>query len=121
MKDLREWLRTGDPVRSEPPLGDQDVQRVRRAVMAAAKECSSTPGFRSMSWALAIIGLITFIVGTQSARLRSTRNPGTSGAGRAVTAEPPVTAPRQLQFVTAGGTRVIWQFNDEFELEGSRR
>jgi hypothetical protein len=122
MSDLREWLQRADPVGSEPALAHEDVQRMRRAVLAAASEPSKIAGFRSLPWAVAVIGLITVLIaGTQSVRLRSTRGPGTSRAGSTDTVEPPVTVPKQLQFVTAGGTRVIWQFNDTFELEGSRR
>ena len=36
MKELRDWLKEGDPVADESPLSDADVQRMRHAIVAAS-------------------------------------------------------------------------------------
>jgi hypothetical protein len=122
MNDARKWLQAGDPLAIEPELSDAEAQRMRRTIVAAAAESSGIPAFRSMRWFVAAVAVLAVvIVGTQSARLTSNRKLRLADAERPLATEPPVTTPRQVQFVTKGGTRVIWQFNPEFDLEGSGR
>lgn len=111
MSRLRELLKNGDPVMSEPPLPDADVQRMRRRVIAAGQQRERGVGvgrpalFASglVIFAAATIGLLSWGWGRES----SENGP----AGRESAGQP---ATRQLIFETPGGTRVIWVFNPEF-------
>jgi hypothetical protein len=120
MKDLRTLLESADPVRNEPPLPDDDVQRMRRAVIAASEDSRAIPSLRWTQWTAAAltVGVIATVGITYVERSQNDR---TATVDDGPTVEPPVTTPRQLQFVTAGGTRIIWVFNPEFEITGSTR
>jgi hypothetical protein len=114
MKDLREWLELADPVGYEPAASDVDVQQMRRLVMAAAREENARSPLRSMQWAVAGLVIAIFcgftaVRWTQPIRFFQSMQPGMTAADSFVT------APRQLHFVTPGGTRVVWVFNPEFE------
>jgi len=115
MKELRDWLREGDPVAGDPGLSDADVRRMRRALVAAAE--SHDPPFADWargSWAAATVVVALTIAVSMSRWL--TLSPEVR---REVDAAPTV-APsesgmrRQLQMIAPGGTRVIWIFNDDF-------
>jgi hypothetical protein len=121
MKDLRERLQAADPLAGEPPLADEYTQRMRRRVLASLDEPVVLPTFwwaRLIAVALAVAIVVT--VGVHRS-LTSTQDSGADGndAGQAIATEPPVTTPRQMEFVTAGGTRVIWNFNPDFDIKGT--
>jgi hypothetical protein len=122
MTELRTLLDAADPVASEPPPGEADFQRMRSAVIAAAGE----PSHRLDAWRPAWIAAAAVVIMTIGAGLNSwTRRAALvephGGSPAAVSsARNEVAVRRQLQFVTAGGTRIIWIFNQQFD-EGSKR
>jgi hypothetical protein len=110
MKTWQTLLREGDPA-ADAQLPAPDAQRMRRVVVAAAREPRPLP----FSWyqPLAMAALVVIMIGLgalvgQRAEWEATRP---TAAGMHEGAER-----RQLQFVTPGGTRIIWTFNSEFDL-----
>ena len=120
MKTLGDYLRDADPLRSEPALADDDVQRIRRIIVDEAVRATHEGSFtRELRWTAvtAAVALTAALGVMQWIDTRPTRgipadsqNPQMAPAG-AVEQDLPL---RQMQFVTAGGTRVIWTFNQEF-------
>jgi hypothetical protein len=109
MKTWQMLLRDGDPA-ADAQLPAADVDRMRRAVVAAAREPRSSP----FPWfqPLAMAALVVIMIGAGALiadRAAWDDMPPPSAAGEAPER-------RQLQFVTPGGTRIIWTFNSEFEL-----
>ena len=115
MKDVRDWLKDGDPVANGPPLSETDVRRMRQTIIDADETQPSFAEWARGSWATAtVVVVLTIAVGMTRwfTPLPDTRR------GRAVDAspsEPPQPAERrQVQLIAPGGTRVIWIFNDNF-------
>ncbi len=117
MKELRDWLKDGDPVANEPSLSDTDVQRMRHAIVSAGDTRQSFfADWARGVWAAATVAVALIIAVSMS------RWQASSGDGRHASADvgPTVAAPetgarRQVQLIAPGGTRVIWIFNDEFQ------
>jgi hypothetical protein len=115
MKAWQTLLREGDPVRREPALTTDRVDRMRRAVLAAE------PQPRTTSWPMRLtvasaLGLLAAAGGwlhQASSDDRPLPPPRTSD--RSGTAAVDSGERRQLQFSTPGGTRVIWVFNSDFD------
>jgi hypothetical protein len=107
---LKRTLQDADPVAHEPPLAQADVQRMRRAVLTAAEASPSRVTLRrSAAWAVAAAAILATVVGAgrwSDAVRQEAQAPPSEGRE---------TAPRQLQFATPGGTRVIWVFNPDFK------
>jgi hypothetical protein len=119
MKNASDWLRDLDPVPSEPPLTPTDVQRLRRAIADAAPERRPfRAGWRGVAAAAAMAALAAVAI----ARWPDQSAPKAAAPGEDVSAAQALPRePRQLQFVTASGTKVIWIFNPAFHAtEGSR-
>jgi hypothetical protein len=117
MKELRDWLKDGDPVANEPPLSEADVQRMRRAIADAGESpASSFSDWARGSWATAtVVVALTIAVGMTRwfTPLPNVRN---GDAGATSTSEPSQPAARrQVQMIAPGGTRVIWIFNPDFQ------
>jgi hypothetical protein len=106
-----------------------DVQRMRRVVVAAAGEAAAR---RSFAWPRAFVvtaTLLFFVCASVLAALqRATRDvndPLTAKVGRGSDVTPTgidganEDARQQLQFVTPGGTRIIWVFDSQFEVKGT--
>ena len=116
MNELRDWLKDGDPVATEPPLSDVDRRRMWQAIVAASGiRQSPFADWARGSWAAA-----TVVVGLTIA-MGMTRwyTPAPDVRPEQVEA-PTVTAPehatrRQVQLIAPGGTRVIWIFNADFK------
>ena len=104
MNDLRSRLRQGDPLLQEGELSRAESQRLREQILSAKP--ASTIGRRKFGFPIALVLLCMAAASVWFVR--------TSAPGAAV--EYPSDRPRQLQFSTSGGTRVIWTFNDNFEL-----
>ena len=120
MKVLRKWLESADPLRTEAPLSETEARRMRRLVVAAAADSPSREG-RPTGWVAAIIAIaFASVVGVVRWNSATDRDAETA-AERSAAIDVPIRTPRQLQFVTAGGTRVIWVFNAQFEAPGSVR
>ena len=114
MTDIRRSLIEEDPIVAEPTLPASAVREIRRHIMAAE---SDGPPFR---WTLTLT-LASALVATVAAGMATTW-PGTP-AGQPITPQPKIVAThapggghRQLQFATPAGTRVIWQFNSDFDM-----
>jgi hypothetical protein len=110
MKDVGRLLRDGDPVALEPEMSSADVQAVRRAVLAAlattSRATSRWPGPLFAGAAITAALAAGVFLGLRSPA------PRVSPIDTALTdAED---APRQLQFASPGGTRIIWVFDSEF-------
>jgi hypothetical protein len=104
MTDLRSRLAQGDPLRREEQLSGAESQRLREQILAA-KPAATVSYSRLM---LPIAAMLLFVA-FGSVWLVRTSVPGAA-------LEPAQVRPRQLQFSTSGGTRIIWTFNDNFEL-----
>ena len=114
MNDLRDRLKTADPVAGESPLSATDVQRMRHAVLTAVEESRpSLAGWHRTAWTLAAIAVVSVIAGVdrwlEQPQPTSERRPSSIDEEMAQTS-----SPRQMQFQTPGGTRVIWVFNPDF-------
>ena len=116
MKQLRDWLKDGDPVANDPGPSDADLRQMRRAIVAAAESNDSAlADWARGSWAAAtVLVAVTIAVGMSrwmehSRSVLDTHQSETSSADHAA-----IAAPRQVQLIAPRGTRVIWIFNDEF-------
>jgi hypothetical protein len=115
MSDMNRWLKEGDPLAGEPGLSAIDAQAMRRAIVAAA----NAPTKEIARWwpgpLVLAAGMAACLIIGISAGLRFQPAPGSVAETPAVPAAIKA-PPRQMQFVTAGGTRVIWTFTDDFKL-----
>jgi hypothetical protein len=114
MKHLSRLLRAGDPAADDPALSDHDAAALRRAVMTAARSAAAEHD----AWRRPLVLAATAVLTLAMAVLAGHRAPG----GESATADVPLPAaaiesPRQLQFATPGGTRIIWVFDDELDLK----
>jgi hypothetical protein len=111
MKTWQTLLREGDPA-ADARLPARDVERMRRIVVAAAREPQPAPfpWYRPLAMAAIVVLMIAFGAavghradwdGVPPPALASYQDDGDR---------------RQLQFATPGGTRIIWTFNSEFNL-----
>jgi hypothetical protein len=115
MKDVRDWLKEGDPVANEPPLSETDVRRMRQAIIDAEEPQPSFAEWARGSWATATV-VVALTIAVSMTRwftpLPDARHPT---AGAVSSSEPSQPAERrQVQLIAPGGTRVIWIFNDNF-------
>ena len=111
MSDVGKWLRDADPLAREPRLSAVDAEVMRRAMIAATEERRATstlwPGPMLVTTTIAV----TLAVGVLARRWlpppRGVSSVRSSGSGASIGTAPQVSARRQLQFATPGGTRVI--------------
>jgi hypothetical protein len=103
MTALRNRLRESDPTVMETGLDEGDAMHIRNAILTA----STAPRMRIGVAAPLAIALLCVSAG--SAWFVRTSVPE-------VAVEVAPARQRQLQFSTAGGTRVIWFFNPDFEV-----
>ena len=106
--ELRDQLHDADPLTREPALSTDEVHAMRRRIVSAAH---AAPHYRNRLGLQAagaiVLACMVLMVFTWS---RSDREPV-----KPVTA-PTHDEPRQLQFETPGGTRIIWVLNPNLEL-----
>jgi hypothetical protein len=121
MRDIHTWLELADPLKHESPLADADLQRMRRTIITAAHEPAVRPTLWWGHWIAAAVAVAVLVIVSTYRSGRAPLGVARDDAGASIATEPPVTTPRQLEFVTPGGTRVIWYFNPDFEVKGSRR
>jgi hypothetical protein len=117
MKDLKQLLTDADPVTRELGLSSIDAHAMRRSIVAAAaaaNEPKVSPAWWPGPFVMAAAIAACLVVGV-SIGVRLDREPR-SVAQKPSTAAGPQGARRQLQFVTTGGTRIIWTFHEDFEL-----
>lgn len=116
MNTWQQLLRDHDPAAGahEARLEPHDVDALRRAAVAAAREAHPTPRGWYQPLAMAAIIVLMIGAGVIAGRRVEVQTPPPSAAAT------PSDSPgeqRQLQFSTPGGTRIIWVFNSEFELK----
>jgi hypothetical protein len=115
MNEVRDWLKDADPVGHEPPLSDVDVQRMRRAIVAAGEAAPSRFVWSRGSWAAASVVVVLTIVLSVSRWAGPGEETRAGVATPTGVAVPEASTRRQVQLIAPGGTRVIWIFNDEFQ------
>ena len=104
MNDLRSHLKRGDPLVHEDDLPRADFARMRAEILSATPEPAARRGRVVLP-----IAVILLCVSAGSMWFVRTSSPESEASSAPI-------QPRQLQFATAGGTRVIWTFNPNFEL-----
>ena len=107
-------LKDADPIAEEGPLSDVDAQRMRRTIVDAARERTSS---HAMAWKTSWAALTLVVAASAVFGIARWREPHAE-APTAASREPPraTSEPRrQVHFVAPGGTRVIWIFNPDFK------
>ena len=107
--ELRKQLRDADPIQHEPPIPAVDVHNIRDRVLSAARTARHNRN-RPRLWAAGAIVLACTVAPLMIATYRPVRAPAQPAT------EPIHDGPRQLQFETPGGTRIIWVLNPRLEL-----
>ena len=126
MSDVGDRLRSADPVDGEPPPSAEDLRRMRHAVTAAARDARPARAWGRPAW-IAAVTAVVMVAGVSVDQLRRAQGRGASVAsprdapGASAMSTGLARQRRQLQFVTPGGTRVIWVFDSEFEIPGGDR
>ena len=132
MNDWRIAMRQADDKDQQDHLSADEAQAMRRVVLAAIS--NDAPHRESSFWmrrpvlvAATIVAVISVGIAT-GLRLDLTNRPPsvTQLAPEAAPIDTSNTATvatpsRQLQFVTAGGTRIIWVFNSDLDLKANVR
>jgi hypothetical protein len=116
LSKLTTLLKDGDPLLHEDGLSPTDADRIRRRVIASPLESRRVRSPWQRPFALAAVVVLLLIVGT----LRNDRaiEPSVAPAEpTAASGSSGDTTRRQLQFSTAGGTRIIWIFDDNLRLQ----
>ena len=113
MNDLRALLREGDPVAREGELPLDEAARIRQQVRSAIVARQGT-GYSLF----AVITVAMMLLAAGGAWITQPNLPMSPGAEP--TSGPPqrpgeLTRTRQVQFVTAGGTRVFWTLHARSE------
>jgi len=118
--DLRKQLTDADPAAREPELDAFHAQTMRQRVLLerervsrAAEERMEREGF-SRAWLqpVAVLGALAVCLAAGIAvgsRMNTEQPVGSPEPAR-------ISTTRQLHFATAGGTRIIWTFNQELSL-----
>jgi hypothetical protein len=128
MTDWRRLLRELDTRDEDERLSSDDADSIRRAMLTAAAQ--ATPERERGLWMKPVLVAATVIamvaVGVLAGRRFDLPVPpqdpppqagSTAAAPTAGISEPN----RQLQFLTPGGTRIIWVFNSDFDLKATVR
>jgi hypothetical protein len=120
MKRVADLLREGDPIAFDPDMPEADARRIRQQVLAHRGRARDDRGalWRGVA-VFASVGAAAVALGTWLGDAGLGGTPGGRVRLAVVTAtEPP---PRQVQFVTPRGTRVVWVLQAETsDREGIR-
>jgi len=115
MNDLQRILREGDPAGdpAEERLTPQQTAAMRRHVLTAPvrTDVLRTPWQQPL--ALAAMVAMTIAAGVMGGLRFAPAQPDPAGPPEFMPSE----APRQFQFSTPGGTRIIWVFDPEFQMK----
>jgi hypothetical protein len=116
MTRIGDALRAADPLRDDPSLQPDDVRAIRRLVIETARREGHGSFFWFQPVAVAAVVVLMISVGiTAGRRLPAVASaPGSQARARSLDRE---VEPRQLQFATPGGTRIIWIFDPQFSLK----
>jgi hypothetical protein len=114
MKTLSEWMREGDPLLRDPSLSEAEATAIRRRVVGEA--IGRTAGHVAWRDTLAVAAAVALMVAVGVTTGRRLPPPAVPSTGTDDESARPA-EPRQLQFATPGGTRIIWTFDPEFNLK----
>ena len=117
MMNIGDALRDADPLRDDPGLLPDDVRSMRHLVVETARRDGRAPAFWLQPVAVAAVVVTMIAVGVTTGRRLPPVSSGPPQHSRAVQALDRNDEPRQLQFATPGGTRIIWIFDPEFSLK----
>jgi len=122
MIDWRTLLRDVNAREDEEQLSADEAESIRRAVLAvastAAPEPNVWPWMRPMMVAATATAVIVAgVIAGRRFDVSAPASPAVQGAQTVQAAVPN----RQLQFLTPGGTRIIWVFNSELDLKATVR
>jgi hypothetical protein len=114
MKMWQQALRDGDPAREPGGLTEEQKAAMRRVVSSAERPRREPLGSFRLAMLSAAGALVVGVLWLyplskrepMAPPLETDSAPASAGAG---------TTPRQLQFATPGGTRVIWVFDPNFD------
>jgi len=133
MTDWRSALRAAAERDEQDSLSAAEAHTMRHVVLAAVAD--STPGRAPAVWlrrpVLVAVTIVAIISAGMGAGLRlDLANRSQQARPIELVAQPASVAPdavgtaptnRQLQFKTAGGTRIIWVFNSDLQLKATLR
>ena len=129
MTDLTKLLRDGDPLKDEreqKDLSPADAQVIRRAMLEAANARPATGSAwqRPLAWAAVAIVLIG-VGGVAGHRINERASIAPRPVDTGWLAERSGSSgditPRQVQFATPGGTRIIWILDPNPSVQESMR
>ena len=110
MTNLGKQLRDGDPLADAPALPPLDLQRIRRVVIAQAARPAALWSPRPL-----MVG-VTVAATLAAGVVIGKRLPHQAPLGAGSLERPGGEVPRQVQFATPGGTRIIWVIDPDFDL-----
>ncbi len=124
-------LKLSDPLQSEEGLSRSDAALMKQALLEEAERAEG-PGWIPLAAgaALAALSLAALLLVRlpHSPAQGAGRDPSFPAGGIVVSnraLEPPGDEPRRavrmIHFTTAGGTRVVWSLNPDFEIVAQRR
>lgn len=125
-QDLERALRRADPAAGDPGLSPGEASAIRRRVVAELDDRPSAPvwatalaGAALSLLALAALLLADLPTGAPPADRSGAASPRQAG-GRAPErgggAGERVRVPRTIHFQTAGGTRIVWTLDPDFDV-----
>lgn len=128
MTDWRTLLREVDARDEKERLSADDADSMRRAMLAAAAENRPDPAqgswMRPLLVAATVVAMIAvgIVAGRRLDLQTAAENPAAQGGASVESPTAAITVPnRQLQFLTPGGTRIIWVFNSDFDQKATVR
>ena len=128
MTDWRTLLREVDTRNEDERLSEDDVESMRRAMLAAAAK--AVPERERALWMRPLLVAATVVAMVAVGVLAGRRldlpappeNPPAQAESSADSPGVGIGEPnRQLQFLTPGGTRIIWVFNSDFDMKATVR
>jgi len=132
MSDWRSAMREATEQEQQDHLSAEEAQAMRRVVVAAVIDAAparaASPRMRRPVLVVATVVAVISVGIATGLRLDLTNRqpsvthlvPEAASLDTAKTASA-TTPNRQLQFVTAGGTRIIWVFNPDLDLKANLR
>ena len=128
MSDSRRLLSDDLVAASEEPLTAESANAMRRIVVAEAWAHAHDGASWSSRRALMLALTVLLMIAAGISAGRRMGSPTLAPADVDAEAKTPVVVPlaspvppRQLQFATPGGTRIIWVFNSDLDLKVSNR
>ena len=117
MRTIGDALRDADPLRDDPVLPPQDVQAIRRTILETAQRDGHRTGFWLQPLAVAAAVVTMIGVGITAGHRLPAVSPVPAMHSQRAGIDRGAGEPRQLQFATPGGTRIIWVLDPDFSLK----